>query len=112
MPYMLGAIHSDPPSTVPHLAKLVALPKPPPRFNWHAACDWGTPPDALGNDMVGDCVPVAVLQTIRMLTSTLWGKDAWTPTTAAALALYSAWTTPPSMRPIRQLTWARILCAP
>lgn len=90
----LGAHHREPPAIVPHLASLVRLPSAPASYNWHAACDFGTPPDQLGNDVHGDCVEVYGLQTLRMLTSNVWGRDSWAPAPGQWQALYSANTTP------------------
>jgi hypothetical protein len=96
----LGAIHREPPDAVPHLARLVRLPAAPASYNWHAACDFGTPPDPLGNAPFegapgyGDCVEVFGLQTLRMLTSNIWGRDSWRPGPGQWQALYAANTTP------------------
>lgn len=90
----LGAHHREAPDLVPRLASLVRLPPAPTSYDWHAACDFGTPPDELGNDHWGNCVEVHALQILRMLTSNIWGRDSWKPTLQQALQLYSLSTTP------------------
>jgi len=91
-----GANYRPAPKGVPHLAAAVRLPEAPTEYDWHAACDWGTPPaNALNNDSSGNCVEVAALQRLRMLTSNIWGRDSWTPTGALAWSLYTANTDPP-----------------
>lgn len=88
MPLSLGSIHQDTPDTVPDLGRmglLAALPVP-------VAIDWGEecPPDgdALGNDHLSNCVPIAELRAIEMRRKVAF-NDAWKPTMADVNALYA-----------------------
>ena len=57
--------------------------------DWFAACP--ADGDALGNDQVGDCDPVAKLRTIQVRMANSWGSS-WKPTKDMAFGLYQALT--------------------
>ena len=86
----LGAIHSPTPAHVPLLserARLTAM-APPPFVDWHKAA----PPDgdALGNNVMGNCVPCAALRSIQIRRANAW-QDTWKPTESQAVMLYHQW---------------------
>jgi hypothetical protein len=86
----LGAIHRPPPAGLHQLARLSAMEgTPPTHADWLCAC----PADgnALGNDLLGNCVEAAMLQTIAIRRAVVRG-DAWRPSTLDAVALYSLLT--------------------
>jgi hypothetical protein len=60
--------------------------QPPPRADWFARCP--ADDDPLGNDRIGDCVPVAMLRAMQVRRANAWG-DSWRPDTAEAVALYA-----------------------
>lgn len=67
---------------------------PPADVNWHAGVDLLGPdghPDLLGNDTLGDCVPVAALRAAQMRAAHALGSG-WKPGLAQAQALYGAWS--------------------
>lgn len=84
----LGAIPSPAPAAIQPLrarATLSAM-EPPPRADWFADCP--ADGDMLGNDRIGDCVPVAMLRAVQIRRANAWG-DAWRPTTEEAEDLYT-----------------------
>lgn len=91
----LGAIPAPAPGHVPALAQRVALARldRPARVAWHDGVDFtdgAGQPDALGNDRVGDCVPVAALRCAQMRMRHALHAE-WRPTGEAALGLYRRW---------------------
>jgi hypothetical protein len=98
--YKTGAIHSARPAAILPLASLTSLPAPKIRTDWIGGIDLSLPGEeaCLGNcgdTGWGNCVEVSALQIIRLRTEVVWGPRSWLPTTAQALALYTANTVPP-----------------
>ena len=89
--HCLGAIHAPSPAFVHRLAQRASLHlmTPPAETDWFTKCPASG--DDLGNDLYGDCVPVAELNAIQVRRHNAW-DDTWAPTADEALALYSILT--------------------
>lgn len=91
MPLHLGALHTTPPESVPHLAARARLDlmKAPPSADWHKAAP--ADGDALANDVCGNCVPVWDFQEECLRIANAMGST-WRPTAQMALDRYSRLT--------------------
>ena len=89
--FCLGAIHVPAPSSIKRLAERASLHLmgAPAKADWFSKCP--ADGDPLGNDLVGDCDPVAKLRTMQVRVANAWGST-WKPTKEGAFALYSALT--------------------
>ncbi|MFM2126192.1 MAG: hypothetical protein RL328_2643 [Acidobacteriota bacterium] len=87
--FCLGAKYRPAPAGTPLLRASLAAAAPPPECRWDRLLDLtgdDGAPDALGNDAVGNCVPVAALRQMQ-----LWTGDGRKPTRNHAMALLRAW---------------------
>src|SRR5487761_1187670 len=82
----LGLIHRPRPVAVPALGARLVMPSAPPSCDWHRYMP--ADGDALGNDVVGDCVEAAALNALYMRRAV--HGDQRRPTEAQAAALYGA----------------------
>lgn len=85
----LGAIHRPAPAGTPLIRAALPAIQPPQECRWDRMLDLAGDdgqPDALGNDEVGNCVPVAALRLMQ-----LWAGDGRKPTREQAMALLRAW---------------------
>lgn len=87
--FRLGARLRPAPASVPLLRASLAPVQPPQECRWDRLLDLtgdDGQPDALGNDEVGNCVPVAALRQMQ-----LWAHDGRKPNKRQAMELLSGW---------------------
>jgi hypothetical protein len=80
-----GAIHRAPPAGIQPVTARATLSTPPGSCNYHSRMILG---DALGNDVLGNCVEIAQLRSIQLRLANAMGTN-WIPTRDMAVALYS-----------------------
>lgn len=87
----LGAIHRPAPAAIVQLRQRARLDlmQAPPSADWFAKCP--ADGDYLGNDLHGNCVPVADYRIIQIRRMNVFG-DRWKPTTAMTLDRYAKLT--------------------
>lgn len=91
----LGARYRPAPASTPILRTSLPPVSPPSECHWYRDLDLSGDdglPDALGNDEVGNCVPVAALRLMQ-----LWTGDGRKPTREQAMALLRAWGGTPEL---------------
>lgn len=91
----LGAIHRPAPAHIQPLRAFAAMAgfQPPPECRWDQQVDWlgaDGQPDALGNDVLGNCVPCSALR-LMQLWRDVAGGDQRKPQRSQAVELYTRW---------------------